>query len=135
MEISIWLDMVKQALISEGLSDPGPLRQVIKPGQAFGLVKRLDNTWEMHVRGFDSGTLEAEIEISRDYFEHLDDRFRRDATPELLAILRYYGIPYHITGQLPQMTVRLEIPQKLTPWKPVAALAGIVALLWFLGRE
>jgi len=91
-----WLDMVHQALLDYGLSDPGPLQQVVEPGQVFGLVKRLDDIWEMHVRGFENQILEAHIEISRDYFEHFNDRFRKDATPELIRILDAYGIPYTV---------------------------------------
>ena len=121
MDIQTLLARTKVALISEGFLDPG-LMQLKKTGQVFGLVKRLDETWEMHVRGFGRGALEAEVEVPRDYFEHLNDRFRRDATPELEAILRYHGIPYRITGQLPRVLMELELPRRLTPWKPVAAL-------------
>jgi len=132
---SSWLDMVQQALLEQGFVDPGPLQQVMKPGQTFGLVKRLDDVWEMHVRGFENQTLEAEIEISRDYFEHWNDRFRRDATPELMRILDTSGVPYSVRGDLPHATVTFEAPESVTPWRPLAVLVGILALLWFFGRE
>jgi len=130
-----WLQSVHQALLNEGFADPGPLQQVVKRGQVFGLVKRLDDVWEIHIRGFDDETLEAEIEVSRDYLEHFNDRYRTDATVELTRILDCYGIPYTITGALPHTTVRLEVPEGVTPWRPLATVAGIWALLWFFGRK
>lgn len=134
MEIQSWLESIHQALLSEGFVDPGLFQQVVKPGQVFGVVKCLDDVWEMHVRGFADGILEAEIEVSREYLEHFNDKYRTDASTELIEILDWYGIPYHVTGTLPQMVVRLEIPEKVTPWRPLAAVAGILALLWLFDR-
>ncbi len=131
--IKEWLERVKGVLIQEGFHDTK--LQTIKQGQVFGLVKKVDGIWEMHVRGFKDGRLEAEIEISRDYFEHLDDKYRRDATLELTQILDAYQIPYQTEGTLPHMEVTLNPPEKLTPWKPIAAIAGVVILLIWLGRQ
>jgi hypothetical protein len=131
--ISEWLERVKEILIQEGYRDTK--LQTIKQGQVFGLVKKVDSVWEMHVRGFKDGRLEAEIEISRDYFEHLDDRYRRDATPELTQILDAHQIPYQTKGELPQMEVILNPPEKLTPWKPIVAIVAVTAFLIWLGRQ
>ena len=87
------------------------------------------------LRGFDDGRLEAEIEVSRDYFEHLNDNYRRDATPELLQILHAYQIPYQSKGSLPQMEVMLCPPQQVTSWKPVVAIFGLAAFLIWLGQQ
>lgn len=122
-----WLEMVKRALVQEGFSDT--ILQTVKPGQVFGLVKKVDSIWEMHVRGFSDRRLEAEIEISRDYFEHLDDNYRRDATLELTQILDAYQILYQSKGNLPQMAVTVYPPEKLTPWKPIVAIAALRTLL------
>ena len=130
---SEWLERVKGILVHEGFSDT--ILQTIKQGQVFGLVKKVDSIWEMHVRGFKDGRLEAEIEISRDYFEHLDDKNRRDATLELTQILDAYQIPYQSKGNLPQMAVTLNPPEQLTPWKPVVAIAALVAFLIWFGRQ
>ncbi len=81
-KLSNWLETVRQVLLAEGFKNT--MLQVVKPGQVFGLVKRMDPVWEMHIRGFEGEVLESEIEVSRDYFEHLDDRFRREATNELV---------------------------------------------------
>lgn len=131
--ISEWLERVKGVLVQEGFN--GTILQTVKRGQVFGLVKKVESIWEMHVRGFNDGRLEAEIEISRDYFEHLDDKYRRDATPELIQILDAYQIPYQLNGELPQMAVTLNPPEKLTPWKPVVAIVALAAFLIWLGRQ
>lgn len=89
----------------------------------------------MHVRGFSDGRLEAEIEISRDYIEHLDDKYCRDATPELKQILDIHQVPYQARGNLPKMTFTLEPPGKLTPWKPIVAIVAIGAFLIWLSRR
>ena len=91
MNTSEWLQRVKEVLSLEGFNDT--FLQVRQSGQVFGLVKKLDNIWQMHVRGFNDERLEAEIEVSNDYFEHLDENYRRDATPELRQILDAYQIP------------------------------------------
>lgn len=131
--LSDYLESVRQVLLVEGFEDT--MLQIVKPGQVFGLVKRLSPEWEMHVRGFENGVLESEIEVSRDYFEHLDDRFCKDATSELVDLLERYGIPYRLDGTLPQIAVKLEAPKTLTPWKPVALLGAIVVLLIYLSRR
>lgn len=133
MNTNEWLQSVKEVLTQEGFS--GTALQTPKLGQVFGLIRKLDNVWEMHVRGFTDGRLESEIEISRDYFEHLNDNYRRDATPELLQILDAYQIPYQSTGSFPQMGVILYPPKQLTPWKPVAAILGILGFLYWLSKK
>ena len=126
---------IEEILRREGFKDT--VLQVWKPGQVFGLVKRLDppwEIWEMHVRGFDDGHLEAEIEISRDYLEHLDDRHRRSAAAELSQILNKYGIP-HTIERSDNVKLDLEAPEALTPWKPIAAVGMVILALYILSRE
>lgn len=88
------LPSLKQALKQRGFYDPGVL-QLYKRGQSFGLVGRLDKILEMHIRGFKDGLVEAEIEISRDYFEHLGPKSCRSAQSELESILREEGIFFY----------------------------------------
>lgn len=128
-----WLEKAKGVLVQESFQHT-PL-QVVKSGQVFGLVKKVGDIWEMHVRGFDDGRLESEIEVSRDYLEHFDDRYRRDATPELKKILDAQQMPYRIEGDITHLTVVLPYPESVTAWKPIVAIAGIVALLIWLGRQ
>lgn len=124
---------VKAALLDEGFTDPTPL-QIWKPGQVFGLTKSIDDKLEMHVRGYDDGSLDSEVELSREYLEHPYDS--RPFIGPLLEILSRRGIPFHATRPLPQDPRAVSVPKRLTPWKPLVALAGLalgaVALSWFL---
>ncbi len=133
MGTSEWLQNVKAVLLQEGFS--GTMLQTVKPGQVFGLVRKDDNNvWQIHVRGFDDGSLEAEIEISNDYFEHLDDTFRGEATSELREILDAYHIPYELKGSLPQASV-IYPPKQLTPWKPIVTIGAILTFMILLAQQ
>lgn len=132
-EIEEWLETAKKVLVQEGFRHT--LLQVVKTGQVFGLVKKVGDIWEMHVRSFDDGRLESEIEISRDYFEHLDDRFRRDATADLKQILDAYGVPCSIEGDISHSTVVLPYPESVTAWKPLVTVVGIAVFLLWLGTR
>lgn len=132
-EIEEWLEVAKKVLVQEGFRHT--LLQVVKTGQVFGLVRKVGDIWEMHVRGFDDGRLESEIEISRDYFEHLDDRFRRDATTDLKQILDVREVPCSIEGDISHSTVVLPYPESVTAWKPLAVVVGIVVFLLWLGTK
>ena len=127
------LQNIKEVLMQEGFSDT--ILQAPEPGQVFGLVRKQDGIWQMHVRGFADGRLKSHIEISNDYFEHLDDNYRQDATPELIQILNAYQIPYQTNGSLPKMDVILNPPKQLTPWKPIVTIVGLVAFLIWLSRQ
>ena len=126
---------IEGILRKEGFQDT--VLQVQKSGQVFGLVKRLDppwEMWEMHVRGFEDGHLEAEIEISRDYLEHLNDNYRRSAAAELSQLLSKHGIQ-HIIERSNNVKLDLEAPRTLTPWKPIVALGVIALALYVLGKK
>jgi len=132
-QISAWLDSVKEALIADGFVDT--ILQIQKPNQVFGLVKKLVYPWEMHARGFSTDQVEAEIEISREYLEHLDDQYRRSALEELLVILERYGISYQVEGEFPQQYVTLRPPPHLTPWAPFVIIGIAAFLLIILSKE
>lgn len=124
---------VKRVLLTEGFTDPSPL-QVWKPGQVFGLTRSINDKLEMHVRGYDDGSLDSEVELSREYLEHPFDC--RPLLGPLLEILSRHGIPFHATRPLPENPRVVSMPERLTPWKPLAVLGGLVlggaALLWLL---
>ncbi|MFX1404615.1 MAG: hypothetical protein ACFE9D_09125 [Promethearchaeota archaeon] len=114
---------LKGALKRRGFYDPGVL-QLYKRGQAFGLVRRVDKILEMHIRGFKDGLIEAEIEISRDYFEHLGPNSCRSAQSELESILKEEGISFTSSSSSGE-TDRVEIPSKLTEWRKVLGLTAL----------
>lgn len=135
-EIKIWLEQVKEALLAEGFKHT--LLQVWKPRQVFGFVKDIRNVWQMHVRGFEDGHLEAEIEISRFFLEHPNTS--QPATKELCEILDQYQIPYtFVERPMAPIQSKTEAPGTLTDWRPIVeimallAVAGLVAYL--ISRE
>jgi len=69
--IKVFADLndIKEILMREGFYDPGIL-QTWKEGQEFGFSKPLNELLEVHVRGYVDNTLDAEVELSRDYLEH-----------------------------------------------------------------
>ena len=122
-----WLERVKKVLLEEGFSYTE--FQHVKPGQYFGLVKDLPEGLQMHVRGFSDGRLEAEIEISRFYFEH--PLYKRSATRELAEILKKHGIPYaeEKTLLFPRPVKRM--PKSLTDWRKTLLHPNLYRLLAF----
>lgn len=115
------LPQLKQVLEQHGFSDPGVL-QLIKRGQVFGLVQRIDQALEMHVRAFKDGTLESEIEISRNYLEHLGQNSCRSAQTELETLLTMAEIPF-TPSKATISPQRLIIPKKLTNWRKLIAMS------------
>jgi len=101
VQTKMWLEIVNKTLIKEGFGQPLFGLQITKPNQDFGLVREIDDKWEMHVRGFKDGHLEPEIEVARKFIEHLDPRYRHTepAISVLAEILDQYNIPYEITGE------------------------------------
>ncbi|MCD6099625.1 MAG: hypothetical protein J7K33_03475 [Candidatus Marinimicrobia bacterium] len=129
----VTLEDIKELLKREGFQHT-PL-QIWKPGQVFGLVKKVKDPWEMHVRGFEDGHLEAEFEVSRDYLEHLDDRHRRSAARELSLVLSEHGIPHTIESNSSNIKLNLEVPKTLTPWKLLLTFGFILFTLYLLGKR
>jgi len=123
--IKVFADMerIKEILIHEGFVDPTPL-QTWKEGQVFGLVKKVNNDLEMHVRGYNDFTLESEIELSREYLEHPYDC--KPFYGPLLEILHRYGIRYAIVRPLPRDPVWIRVPKNKTPWKPILIVGGLL---------
>jgi len=128
---TIWtpcLDRVKEVLSGEGFRDT-PL-QVWKPGQVFGLVKPLDDVYEVHVRGYQDGTIDAEIEVSREYLEHLVyGSYPYDHY--LLEILKKYNIPHKVAKPV-ESAQKLPKPATLIPWKPLLLIAAVVGVIAFI---
>jgi hypothetical protein len=118
------LDCVKDVLVREGFR--GTPLQVWKPGQVFGLVKPLDDVYEVHVRGYQDGTLDAEIEVSREYLEHLI----YGSSPYdhyLLEILKRHNIPHKVVKPI-ESAQKPPKPATLTPWKPLLLIGAVVGI-------
>ncbi|MEM3423933.1 MAG: hypothetical protein QXE51_05150 [Nitrososphaeria archaeon] len=123
MKVYMDLDTFKNLLMREGFYDPG-IFQKWKEGQEFGLVKPINELIEVHVRGYKDNTLDAEVELSREYLEHLS----AGSSPFygfLIDILRKYNIPYSVIKPLPPDPEYISIPKILTKWKPLLVICGI----------
>jgi len=134
------LELVKNAFISEGFAET--FWQDRKIGQHWGGVKLLDKDNEMHVRIIETYDyfgaflrIDPEIEVPREFFEHLSGDFKAQPYHDLaLDILRRYGIPHRVVGFLPRDPVVVSRPTRPTPWKPLVAGAIVLgAIGYFTG--
>lgn len=114
MDTQEWLEKVRKALLEEGFEFTA--FQDIKEGQSFGVVKDIDDSKQMHVRGFEDGHLEAEIEVSRYFLEHPETS--KPATEELREILDSHDIEYDEEPQLKSPVEKsIDVPSTLTDWR------------------
>jgi hypothetical protein len=126
------LEVVRRILLSEGFHEP--LLQGWKQGQVFGLVKPLNELVEVHVRGYEDGTLDAEVELSREYLEHLWYG-SKPYYGYLIDILERHNIPFSIVKPIPPDPMYIEVPQNPTRWKPLLILATFFLGLYLLSTS
>lgn len=114
-----------------------------RPGQAGrGMSLRLRGPWELHLRASRSGgrlLIHAEVEVSRDYMQHLFTQ-RTPVVYEVVRVLERRGIESHIWD--PRAGRRVEsvrgqwrvslAPPVLPPlaWKPLVYSIGAVGVLY-----
>lgn len=138
-----YIDDLYTHLKLEGFEEAIP---AIHKGERYGIRKPLDYPWELHMRLYKNGFIEAEVEVQREYLEHLGER-RLFVVFEAFEYYRDYFKSLHIFYKpankwviniLDHFKVRLNPPQSLTPWKPVVAtvvgVASIGILLYALSR-
>jgi hypothetical protein len=126
------LEVVRRILLSEGFHEP--LLQGWRGGQVFGLVKPLNELVEVHVRGYKDGTLDAEVELSRKYLEHLLYR-SKPYYGYLIGILKRYNIPFSIVKPIPPDPTYIEVPQNPIKWKHLLILALLFLGLYLLSTS
>jgi uncharacterized ParB-like nuclease family protein len=91
-----------------GFTDP--ISQEWKTGQRFGLSRPLSSLLEWHVRGFADGMLDSEVEISRNWLQHLAARPGSYYSP-LLRILDRIGIPFNVVGMILPDAAYVYLPE------------------------
>jgi hypothetical protein len=126
------LEVVRRILLSEGFHEP--LLQGWREGQVFGLVKPLNELVEVHVRGYKDSTLDAEVELSREYLEHLWYG-SRPYYGYLIDILGRHNIPFRIVKPIPPDPTYIEVPQNPIKWKPLLVLAVLFFGLYLLSTS
>jgi uncharacterized ParB-like nuclease family protein len=99
-----------------GFTDP--IFQERKKGQRFGLSRHLSSLLEWHVRGFADGMLDSEVEISRNWLQHLAARPGLYFSP-LLRILEGIGIPFNVVGRILPDAAYVYLPELFGQMIPI----------------
>ena len=99
-----------------GFTDP--IFQERKKGQRFGLAKPLSSLLEWHVRGFADGMLDSEVEISRNWLQHLAARPGAYFLP-LLGLLDRIGIPFSVVGSILPDAAYVYMPELFGQMIPI----------------
>ena len=115
-----------------------------QPGQiGNGLNLKLKKPWEMHVRMVDLKKgligIHAEVEVSRDYLQHLFSQ-RTPVVYEVEEILKKYQVEYSIwhgrirksvQGIIDNYKVKLATPSlPVFAWKPMLFVIGTIGALY-----
>jgi len=105
----------------------------VSKGERYSLRRALSDVWELHVRLYDDGFIDSEVEVRREFMEHLTPRrlnvvydafeFYRDAYNSLH--IWYAPAREWVTNVIDHFHVKLREPDTLTPWKPI--VLGIAA--------
>lgn len=108
-----YMERVRTALEMEGFQSTA--LQWRHKGHAYGLIKDLGDK-QVHVRVYEDGVIDAEIEIHKRYLEHLWSP-RPSAHRQVLKIFRKHGIPIHFVNEkyIPQVgATRSRYPKMRT---------------------
>ncbi len=104
----------------------------IYKGEKYSLRKILTNVWELHLRLYSDGFIDAEVEVRREYLEHPTLR-RLNVVYEAFEYYRGVYDKLHLwyapAGKwvikvIDHLSIKLREPDTLTPWKPI--VLGIV---------
>ena len=135
-------EKMRKILFSEGFTTVKfEHKQPLQIGD--GLSLKLKKPWEMHVRLFsnteDSISIQGEVEISRDYLQHLFSQ-RTAVIYEIETILKRNGINYDILNKriskyvnkvLDEYNIKLVTPDiPVFAWKPMLFMIGTVGAMY-----
>lgn len=140
----IHLDELVKHLRSKGFETP---EVSLGKGEKYNLRIVIQEPWELHVRIYDSGMVEGEVEVKREYIEHLLEpwrssviyevfQFYQDLYPTLHILYKPRGL--YVVKVLDHYRVELKPPESLTLWKPIViggVLIGVLGLIaYFLSK-
>jgi len=106
------------AVILQQMGFTNPIFQERKKGQRFGLSRPVSSLLEWHVRGFADGMLDSEVEISRNWLQHLAARSGSYFSP-LLRILDRIGIPFSVVGRILPDAAYVYLPELFGQMIPI----------------
>lgn len=137
------IEVLHAHLLKMGFEEAFPS---LPKGEVHSVRRLLEDPWELHLRIYADGFIESEVEVRREFVEHLGDR-RMYVVYEAFEFYRDLYDTFHVyyrpSGKwvvkvLENFRVRVRPPQSLTPWKPVvagvAALATVGLLIYALNR-
>lgn len=115
-------------------------------GEKYGIRKKIGYPWEVHLRLYSDGSIMSEVEVQREYIEHLGEK-RLFIIYEPFDFYKGFYDKLHIfykpekkwvVNIIDNFRVKLTPPKSLTPWKPVitgvATLTVIGLLAYALGK-
>jgi hypothetical protein len=126
------IETVVSALKSSGFKE---VSLEFTKGEKYSLSMKIYNIWELHVRIYQDGFIDGHFEVSRDYLEHL----QYPTIPSIYEVFDFYRTAYdklHIFDSIAgkwikevrtQYLVTLNPPRSLTPWEPIAIVAGALS--------
>ena len=135
-------DKIRKILFEEGFTTVKfEHKQPLQIGN--GLSLKLKKPWEMHVRLFsntkDSISIQGEVEISRDYLQHLFSQ-RTAVIYEIETILKRHSIKYEVLNKrisryvnkvLDEYKIKLVTPDiPVFAWKPMLFMIGTVGAMY-----
>ena len=108
-----------------------------------GLSLKLKKPWEMHIRLFDIKkgmvSIQAEVEISRDYLQHLFSQ-RTPVIYEIETIMKKYDIEYQVWNNriskyihkiFENYKIKISTPDiPVFAWKPMLFMISTVGLMY-----
>ena len=126
------IETVVSALKSSGFKE---VSLEFTKGEKYSLSMKIYNIWELHVRIYQDGFIDGHFEVSRDYLEHL----QYPTIPSIYEVFDFYRTAYdklHIFDSIAgkwikevrtHYLVTLNPPRSLTPWEPIAIVAGALS--------
>jgi len=123
------IEAVVNALKSSGFE---PVSLEFYKGEEYSLSMKIGNIWELHVRIYQNGLVDGHIEVSSDYFEHL----QHPTIPSIFEVFEFYRTAYdklHIFDSVSGKWIKevrtlckvtLNPPNSLIQWEPVAVVGG-----------
>ncbi|GAB6947965.1 hypothetical protein JCM16161A_20950 [Vulcanisaeta sp. JCM 16161] len=133
------VDYVAEELIRRGFK---PTILAVNKGERYSLAMKVESPWEIHTRVFPDGIVESEVEISRDYLQHLvGPRFNvvyeiydllKDITDYRRICIKPLG--RCINDVIENIGIELRAPRALMPWKPLIAVVSLMALTPVIGK-
>ncbi|QGA68934.1 hypothetical protein [Sulfolobus sp. E11-6] len=126
------IDDIVNALKSSGFHEE---KLEFYKGEKYSLAMNIYNIWDLHIRIYEDGFIDAHFEVGREYLEHLNYY----TIPSIYEPFEFYRNAYNklhifdsgtkkwIKEVRNNYLVKLEPPQTLTAWKPIAVIGGVLA--------